>query len=433
VTVAVVDVETTGLSPKMDRVVEIGVVLLDSRGEVEAEFETLINPGRDVGPTGLHGISASDVVDAPGFSDVAPHLRSLLAGRVVVAHNALFDLRFLAREFGRAGLPIALSPSLCTMRLAPLFFGSGTRSLQALCGFLDIPLVHGHAALHDARATAELMLAMLASDLGAGSFAGAGVRVDFAEDGGYLGFAALDGGWAELVAAAAVHAGDQQHPLCRTLPRDAATIARRERDGYLGGLVAALPALDDAPPSMAPYLTVLDQVLEDRLVSVTEADQLVALAGELGCSPDHVAAAHRIYLEALATAAYADRVVTEQERADLERVASLLGMGSRDVDLALSVVRSGAQVSLPRRTDVFAPGDRIVFTGAMSRTRDELEQAARGVGLQPMSSVSKQTGLLVCADPHTQSGKATKARALGIRVISEAVFWDALSVAGVRV
>jgi DNA polymerase-3 subunit epsilon len=50
-----------------------------------------------------------------------------------------------------------------------------------------------------------------------------------------------------------------------------------------------------------------------------------------------------------------------------------------------------------------------------------------------MSSVSKQTGLLVCADPHTQSGKATKARALGIRVISEAVFWDALSVAGVRV
>ena len=120
-TVAVVDVETTGLSPKMDRVVEVGVVLLDSRGEVEGEFETLVNPGRDVGPTGLHGISASDVVDAPTFSDLAPHLRSLLAGRVVVAHNALFDLRFLAREFGRAGLPIPLSPSLCTMRLAPLF------------------------------------------------------------------------------------------------------------------------------------------------------------------------------------------------------------------------------------------------------------------------------------------------------------------------
>jgi DNA polymerase III subunit epsilon len=156
------------------------------------------------------------------------------------------------------------------------------------------------------------------------------------------------------------------------------------------------------------------------------------LAGELGCGADHVAAAHRIYLEALATVAYADGVVTDAERADLDRVALLLGLGARDVDLALAVVRSGAQVSLPRRADVFAPGDRIVFTGAMSRTRDDLERAAREAGLAPMSSVSKQTAVLVCADPHSQSGKASKARALGVRVISEAVFWESLSVAGSR-
>ncbi|TKJ28324.1 3'-5' exonuclease [Blastococcus sp. CCUG 61487] len=429
-TVAVIDVETTGLSPRTDRVVEVGVVLLDARGDVEAEFETLINPGRDVGPTGLHGIAASDVVDAPPFSEVAPHLRSLLAGRVVVAHNALFDLRFLAREFARSGLRFDLFPSLCTMRLAPSFFGSGTRSLQALCGFLDIPLERGHAALYDARATAELMLSMLASDLGQGSLAGAGVRVEFGDDGSYLGFEALDGGWADLVAAAAAHADDTPVAPCRSLPRDAATAAVRERDGYLGGLVAALPPLDDAPPSMAPYLTVLDQVLEDRLVSVTEADQLMALAEELGCGGDHVFAAHRIYLEALATAAHADGVVTDDERADLDRVAVLLGMSSRDVDLALSVVRSGAQVSLPRRADVFTSGDKVVFTGAMSRSRADLEQAARDAGLIPSSSVSKQTAVLVCADPHSQSGKAAKARALGVRVISEAVFWESLPVVG---
>lgn len=429
-TVAVIDVETTGLSPRTDRVLEVGVVLLDSRGEVEAEFETLINPGRDVGPTGLHGITAPDVVDAPAFAEVAPHLRSLMAGRVVVAHNALFDLRFLAREFARSGLRFDLFPSLCTMRLAPSFFGSGTRSLQALCDFLDIPLDRGHAALHDARATAELMLSMLASDLGQGSLAGAGVRVDFADDGSYRGFEALDGGWADLVAAAAAHADDTPVAPCRSLPRDAATAAVRERDGYLGGLVAALPPLDDAPPSMAPYLTVLDQVLEDRLVSVTEAHQLMALAEELGCGGDHVSAAHRIYLEALATAAHADGVVTDDERADLDRVGVLLGMGSRDVDLALSVVRSGAQVSLPRRAGVFAPGDKVVFTGAMSRGRAELEQAARDGGLVPCSSVSRQTAVLICAEPLSQSGKAAKARALGVRVISEAVFWESLPFVG---
>ncbi|MGY1620505.1 exonuclease domain-containing protein [Geodermatophilus sp. SYSU D00691] len=428
-TVAVIDVETTGLSPRTDRVVELGVVLLDDRGEVEAEFETLLDPGRDVGPTHLHGIRAADVVEAPTFADVAPYLRSLLDGRVVVAHNALFDLRFLARELGRAGLPVELPPTLCTMRLAPLFFGPGTRSLQALCDFVDIPLEHGHAALHDARATAELMLHMLSSHLGDGSLAGAGVRVQFEDDGSYRGFEALDASWTELVGLAGTP-GEPVAP-CPALPRDAATAATRQRDGYLGGLVAALPALEDAPPSMAPYLTVLDQVLEDRLVSVPEGETLMALAAELGCGRDHVLTAHRLYLDALATAAYADGIVTPEERADLERVATLLGLGSRDVALAMTIVRSGAKVSLPRRDNAFLPpGTKIVFTGAMRRTRDDLEQAARDAGLVPTSSVSKQTGVLVCADPHSQSGKASKARALGIRVISEAVFWESLS--GVR-
>ncbi len=425
-TVAVIDIETTGLSPRSDRIVEIGLILLDDRGEVEAEFQTLVNPGRDVGPAGLHGIKASDVVDAPTFAQIAPYLRSLLAGRVVVAHNALFDLRFLAAEFARAGQPVDLSPSLCTMRLAPLFFGPGTRSLQALCGYVDIPIPHRHAALHEARATAELMLHMLSSSLGEISLAGAGVQIQFDDDGGFVGFEALDASWAELVDLAAARSAEKCPP-CRTLVREAATAAARERDGYLSRLVAALPALDDAPPTMAPYLTVLDEVLEDRLVTLTEADQLIGLAGELGCGMDQVLTAHILYLEALAAAAYTDGDVSDEERADLDRVAALLGLTTRDVDLAISTVRGGTAVE-PRPHGGLAPGTRVVFTGVMSRTRDEVEQAARDAGLVPMSSVSKQTGVLVCADPHSQSGKAKKARALGIRVITEAVFWESLAV-----
>src|SRR4051794_34599242 len=115
---AVVDLETTGTLPSVDRVVEVGVVLLDESGRVEDEFCTLVDPGRDIGPTSIHGIGAGEVIGAPTFGEVAPYLSALLSGRVVVAHNALFDLRFLAREFGRAGFPIGLSPALCTMRLA---------------------------------------------------------------------------------------------------------------------------------------------------------------------------------------------------------------------------------------------------------------------------------------------------------------------------
>ncbi len=426
-TVAVIDVETTGLFPRTDRIIEIGVVLLDDRGEIEAEFETLVNPGRDVGPTALHGIRASDVVEAPTFGQIAPYLRSLLAGRVVVAHNALLDLRFLAREFARAGVPVDLSPSLCTMRLAPLFFGPGTRSLQALCGFVDIPLEHGHAAMAGARATAELMLAMLSSPVGAGSLAGAGVQVQFDDDGAFQGFEALDASWEELVGLVAGRTAEPCPP-CRTLPRDVATAASR-RDDYLSRLVAALPALDTAPPTTAPYLTVLDQVLEDQLIAVPEADQLIVLAGELGCRPEDVLTAHILYLDALAAAALADDAVTDEQRVDLDRVATLLGLSDRDVEVALAAVRDGAQTSVPRAHGGLAPGTRVVFTGPMSRPREELERAAADAGLLPMASVSTQTGVLVCADPESQSGKAIKARALGVRLISEAAFWESVAAA----
>ena len=70
--IAVVDVETTGLSPwRHDRIVEIAIVLVSPDGEIHAEYETLVNPKRDLGPTRIHQISASDVLRAPSFTDVA--------------------------------------------------------------------------------------------------------------------------------------------------------------------------------------------------------------------------------------------------------------------------------------------------------------------------------------------------------------------------
>ncbi len=423
--VAVVDLETTGVYPSVDRVVEIGVVLLDDGGRVEDEFCTLVDPGRDVGATSIHGIRASDVRGAPTFTDVAPYLSALLSGRVVVAHNALFDLRFLGREFGRAGLPIGLSPALCTMRLAGSLDRS-MRSLASVCEALSIRLGSAHAALEDARATATA-LCRLRELLGDDALIDAALVVDFDVDGSYLG----SGGvwterWADLVAGVRGNPRPFVEP-CRAVSRSGAAVARRGQEGYLATLVSALPDLEQTPPTMAPYLAVLDQVLEDRLVSVTEADELVALAGELGCSPEHVMTAHRLYLDALATVAMADGVVTHDEHADLQRAAGLLGLDDRDVDLALTLVRSGAQVTLPRSLVALTPGDRIVFTGAMSRTRAELEGAARAAGLFPTSSVSGKTDVLVCADPESQSGKARKARALGVRVVSEAVFWESIA------
>lgn len=87
---AVVDVETTGLFPERhDRIIEIAIVRVDSRGETIDEYVTLVNPLRDIGPTHIHGITARDVCNAPDFSEIGGDVMHRLAGSVFVGHNAM--------------------------------------------------------------------------------------------------------------------------------------------------------------------------------------------------------------------------------------------------------------------------------------------------------------------------------------------------------
>lgn len=152
---AVVDVETTGLSPTNgDRIVEIGVVITDGFGSIDHEWSTLIYPGRDPGPTALHGISNEMLLDAPVFATVADDLSRLMDGRILVAHNSRFDVSFLRAEWRRLGRDAHLA-AFCTMaaaRRAGLPAGL-TRS----CSRVGINIGTAHRALDDARATARLL------------------------------------------------------------------------------------------------------------------------------------------------------------------------------------------------------------------------------------------------------------------------------------
>ncbi|MCA1188842.1 MULTISPECIES: exonuclease domain-containing protein [unclassified Saccharopolyspora] len=157
---AVIDVETTGLRLRSrHRIAEIAVVLLDPSGAVQEEWCTLINPQRDLGPQHVHGISAADARNAPVFAEIAPELSRLFTGRVLVAHNLSFDLGFLAEEFDRLGFDVAESApaGLCTMLLAHDFLRQDEFDLASCCASTGVPLVHAHAALHDARAAAGLL------------------------------------------------------------------------------------------------------------------------------------------------------------------------------------------------------------------------------------------------------------------------------------
>ena len=160
---AVVDVETTGLRPRQDRIIEIAVVRCDPRGEPLSEWSTLIDPGRDPGPTRVHGISASDLIGAPTFPEAVPQLLEQLSGAVVVAHNLSFDAAFVSQELRRSDAPSFSGYGLCTLELARVVLaGQSGFSLGACAAALGIAHPDAHRALADTRVTARLLQQLIA-------------------------------------------------------------------------------------------------------------------------------------------------------------------------------------------------------------------------------------------------------------------------------
>lgn len=152
---AVVDLETTGLDPRAGaRIIEIGVVTLGPDRGVEDTWETLVDPGVAPGPTRIHGIDRAMLRGAPTFAEVSSELVQRLTGRIVVAHNARFDMSFLDAEFARIGLGWTRH-ALCTLQLARR--RRLPRKLDACCAHFGIVNRGAHHALGDAMATVELL------------------------------------------------------------------------------------------------------------------------------------------------------------------------------------------------------------------------------------------------------------------------------------
>jgi DNA polymerase-3 subunit epsilon len=162
---AVVDVEATGSRVNGgDRVMEIGVVHVLGDGTTTA-LDTLVNPQRPVTPfvTRLTGLSWSHLHEAPTFADIAEQVRDALDDRVFVAHNSRFDFRFLSAEFRRLTGKGLKGPHLCTVKLArKLLSHLPRRNLDALAFHYEVPIVARHRAGGDARATARILVRMLA-------------------------------------------------------------------------------------------------------------------------------------------------------------------------------------------------------------------------------------------------------------------------------
>jgi len=158
--IAVIDFETTGLSPGFDRVVEASIVRVDPGGEPRLVFDTLINPRRPMGATEVHGITDVDVQDAPTFREVVGDFVRALSGCVVAAYNVSFEIRFLQTEMRETGL-IGRPPHVCLMYLRPMLDLGDRCTLDAACRAMGV--AHGavHAAALDAQAAAGLLAVYL--------------------------------------------------------------------------------------------------------------------------------------------------------------------------------------------------------------------------------------------------------------------------------
>jgi len=160
----VVDVETTGGRPDAgDRITEIAAVRV-AGGEVREVYETLVNPERSIPPmiTRLTNISWEMVRGAPRFRDIVPRLGHVLRGNVFVAHNAVFDWRFVSAELTRATGERLDGRRLCTVRLARRLLPQlPRRSLDVVARHYGVDIAARHRAAGDAVATAHVLLALL--------------------------------------------------------------------------------------------------------------------------------------------------------------------------------------------------------------------------------------------------------------------------------
>ena len=358
--------------------IEVAVVVLDGRTlETIDEFDTLLNPMRDVGRSDIHGITPAMLAAAPAFEEVIAGIARRVDGAVLVGHNLSFDERFLHQECQRAGSAFDGGSGICTYRVTG-------EKLASAAERYGIALDGHHRALVDARATAKLFR-----------------QVVEVTDALPAHMAAGNASYAARTLRREAVGAPSTTPLARLLSR------------------ACYPSSLDA---CVDYFDMLDWVLADGVVSAEEQAVLDSQIAALGLTSAQVRGMHEAYYQSIVRAVARDHHVSEAEHALLVSIA-------RALEVPNAAIPSVTQVAAPRGVGGLTSGLRVCFTGTATDAdgnpieRSDLERVAAANGLQPVSSVTKKScDLLVAADPESASGKAQKARQYGVPVMSVGAF-----------
>ena len=164
-TYTVFDLETTGLNPaEGDEIISIGAFrMVNCRMLQEEYFEQLVDPRRSIPWTSvkIHGIHPEMLIGQPHIDQVLPQFYQFVEDTILVAHNAAFDMRFLALKQPQTGIKF-VNPVLDTLLLSAVIHPSHeNHDLEAISQRLGVRILGRHTALGDASATGEIFLKML--------------------------------------------------------------------------------------------------------------------------------------------------------------------------------------------------------------------------------------------------------------------------------
>jgi DNA polymerase-3 subunit epsilon len=378
---AVIDTETTGFG-KTDRLVEIAVVLVEGN-EIVQEWETLINPERDISNSNIHGITSEVVSLAPTFAEIDSEFSRLIHGSIMVAHNISFDQRMLEQEYSRVKKQVDLGAGFCTLQATKL-------KLEVACKEYGITNVSAHRALTDARATALIFIKILE------------------QLGSVEGLLPISVGY------------DFEAKSPQILSRAALSHDHKPGQQNLRRIIHGLGPSEEAGPELS-YLDALSSVMSDFEITADELKYLKDWAETLGIGSSKQSDLHSAFFNQIVVAAERDNYISETENMLLIKAAKTLGVNYSE---ASTTNQKSEEFSLK-------PGMKVCFTGtAIGKNgeelpRETLELYATKKSLIPVSSVTKKTcDLLVAADKSSMSGKTKKARDYGIPVISVAEFLD---------
>ncbi len=154
-----IDLETTGLSPLVDRIIEIAAMKITP--EETTVFQTLINPEIPIPPhtTDIHNITDEMVKDSPRLQDVLGELKDFMGDLPVIAHNAKFDMGFVVMGMQKSNIDLSSNDVYCSCKLARhTHMELPNHKLATLVKELNIPLLNHHRATDDAFAALKVFM-----------------------------------------------------------------------------------------------------------------------------------------------------------------------------------------------------------------------------------------------------------------------------------